>query len=152
MAQAFVWGQDMAVAIAGMKADATVDVVDSFAAETELNPGDAVIRGTDAGAQIKAAGTSGDGAKVIGIAVHTHKGYDGVGAYYEQGYCVPVMTFGDVYVKVGGTVTAGSAVAITIADGGHTFTAAGDGAETITGMTYLADGAEGDIVPVRIRK
>ena len=155
--QAFQWyQQDMPIAIPGMKADATTDVVDSFAAEVALNPGNAVIRGTN-GDQIKPVTTAEDIAHVIGIAVHTHKAYDGTGAYYEQNYCVPVMTFGDVYVQVAGTVTAGGVVAMGVTDDGVGFYAhdatVGDGKATdVAGMTYLAGGVAGDIVPVRIRK
>ena len=32
------------------------------------------------------------------------------------------------------------------------FVASGDGATNVAGMTYLASGVKGDIVPVRIRK
>jgi hypothetical protein len=64
------------------------------------------------------------------------------------------MTFGDVYVEVAGTVTAGGAVALLEnASGDLTFVASTEsGATAVTGMTYLASGVEGDIVPVRIRK
>ena len=155
--QAFQWyQQDMPIAIPGMKADATTDVVDSFAAEVALNPGNAVIRGTN-GDQIKPVTTAEDIANVIGIAVHTHKAYEGKGAYYEKNYCVPVMTFGDVYVQVAGTVTAGGVVAMGVTDDGAGFYAhgatVGNGKATdVAGMTYLAGGVAGDIVPVRIRK
>lgn len=155
--QAFQWyQQDMPVAIPGMKADSTVDVVDSLAAEAALNPGDAVIRGTADG-QAKPVASADDISKVIGIAVHTHKAYDGVGAYYEKDYTFPVMTFGDVYVKVAGTVTAGGVVAMGVTNEGAGFYAhgatVGDGTATdVAGMTYLASGVAGDIVPVRIRK
>ena len=150
--KAFEWYQQgMPVAIPGMKADSTIDVVDSFCAEAALNPGAAVVRGTG-DQQVKPVSVAGDVANVIGIAVHTHKDYSGTGAYYEEGYCLPVMTFGDVYVEVGGTVTAGGAVAMTVTDGVAAFVASGTGATNVTGMTYLASGVKGDIVPVRIRK
>ena len=150
--KAFEWyQQNMPIAIPGMKADSTIDVVDSFLAETALNPGNAVIRGTG-DQQVKPVAAAADIANVIGIAVHTHKDYSGTGAYYEEGYCLPVMTFGDVYVEVGGTVTAGGAVAMTVTDGVAAFVASGEGATNVTGMTYLASGVKGDIVPVRIRK
>ena len=150
--KAFEWYQQgMPVAIPGMKADSTIDVVDSFCAEAALNPGAAVVRGTG-DQQVKPVSVAGDIANVIGIAVHTHKDYSGTGAYYEEGYCLPVMTFGDVYVEVGGAVTAGGAVAMTVTDGVAAFVASGEGATNVTGMTYLASGVKGDIVPVRIRK
>lgn len=150
--KAFGWYQSGApIAIPGMKADSTIDVVDSFCAEAALNPGSAVIRGTG-DQQVKPVSAAGDIAKVIGIAVHTHKDYSGTGAYYEEGYCLPVMTFGDVYVEVAGTVTAGGQVAMKVTDGVATFVASGEGATNVTGMTYLSSGVKGDIVPVRIRK
>jgi len=155
--KAFQWYQyDMPVAIPGMKADSTVDVIDSFTAEDAVNPGDAVIRGTEEGL-IKPVTTAGDTANVIGIAVHTHKAYDGEGAYYEENYCLPVMTFGDVYVEVAGDVTAGGKVAIGFADGvaGYYDSGAsvGEGTATdVAGLTYLKNGVAGDIVPVRVRK
>ena len=136
----------------GMKADVTVDVVDSFASEGGIDPGEAVIRGTDPQKQVKAVASADDVAKVIGIAVHTHKDPVEGGKYYEEGYCLSVMTFGDIYVQAGGDVTAGDAVALAFTDGEAKFVAAGDGATAITGMTYLESGAEGDIVAVRIRK
>ena len=150
--KAFEWYQQgMPVAIPGMKADSTIDVVDSFLAEVALNPGDAVVRGTG-DQQVKPVSAAGDLTNVIGIAVHTHKDYSGEGAYYEEGYCLPVMTFGDVYVEVSGTVAAGGRVAMTVTDGVAAFVASGTGATDVTGMTYLASGVKGDIVPVRIRK
>ena len=150
--KAFEWyQQNMPVAIPGMKADSTIDVVDSFCAEAALNPGDAVIRGTGA-QQVKPVSAAGDIANVIGIAVHTHKDYSGEGAYYEKGYCLPVMTFGDIYVEVGGTVAAGGQVAMKVTNGKAEFAASGEGATNVTGMTYLASGVKGDIIPVRIRK
>lgn len=150
--KAFGWYQQgMPVAVPGMKADSTIDVVDSFVAETALNPGDAVIRGTG-DQQVKPVSVAGDIASVIGIAVHTHKDYSGEGAYYEKGHCLPVMTFGDVYVEVGGTVAAGGQVAMKVTNSVVAFVASGDGATNVAGMTYLASGVKGDIVPVRIRK
>ena len=150
--KAFDWYQQgMPVAIPGMKADSTLDVVDSFCAEAALNPGAAVVRGTG-DQQVKPVSAAGDIANVIGIAVHTHKDYSGEGAYYEKGYCLPVMTFGDVYVEVGGTVAAGGQVAMKVTNGKAEFVASGEGATNVTGMTYLASGVKGDIVPVRIRK
>ena len=150
--KAFGWyQQNMPIAIPGMKADSTIDVVDSFCAEAALNPGAAVVRGTG-DQQVKPVSVAGDIANVIGIAVHTHKDYSGEGAYYEKGYCLPVMTFGDVYVEVGGTVAAGGQVAMTVTNGKAAFVASGGSATDVTGMTYLASGVNGDIVPVRIRK
>lgn len=121
----FQWYQyEQPVAIPGMKADASVDVVDSFCAEAAMNPGEAVVRGTIDG-QAKPVATAGDISNAIGVAVHTHKDYDGTGAYYEEGYCVPVMTFGDVYVAVGSAVVAGGQAAIVIGADGAEWVASG---------------------------
>ena len=150
--KAFEWyQQNMPIAIPGMKADSTIDVVDSFCAEAALNPGAAVVRGTG-DQQVKPVSVAGDVTNVIGIAVHTHKDYSGEGAYYEEGYCLPVMTFGDVYVEVGDTVAAGERVAMKVTDGVAAFVAKGKGDMSFMDMTYLASGVKGDIVPVRIRK
>lgn len=144
----------------GMKSDVTVDVVDSFASEGGVDPGEAVIRGTDPAKQVKAVAAAEDIAKVIGIAVHTHKDPNENGKYYEDGYCLPVMTFGDVYVEVGDDVTAGDAVAIVVGSDGPIFVASGSTvtvdsttvtATDVPGMTYLETGSTGDIVNVRIR-
>lgn len=151
----FQWYQQgMPPAIPGMKADSTVDVVDSFAAEGNMNPGDLVIRGTDPANQCKVAGTAGDGAKALGVAIHTHKNYDGTGAYYEDEYNVPVMTFGDVYVAAGDdSIVAGGQAYVSISGGAGSFVSGGDGAESLTGMTYMTDAdAAGDVVVLRIRK
>lgn len=153
----FKWYQHGApVAIPGMKADATTDVVDSYAAEEGLNPGDPVVRGTDAEKQIKVAGST-EGADVIGIAVHTHKAYDGTGAYYEEGYTVPVMSFGDVYVEAGSAVTAGDAVALDKVSDALAYVAKDATGDTtyrsdLPACTFMDSGAKGDIVRVRIRK
>lgn len=136
----------------GMKVNAADDVVDSFASEGGVNPGEAVLRGTNPETQVKAAADSSDIAKVIGIAVHTHKEPNDGGKYYEDGCSVPVMTFGDVYVQAGGDVTAGGAVAIQTDAGTPKFVAEGGSGTVVAGMTYLTSGSEGDLVAVRIRK
>ena len=89
-----------------------------------MNPGEAVIRGTADG-QGKPVAAAADISSVIGVAVHTHKDYDGEGAYYETGYAVPVMTFGDIYVAVGSAVSAGGQAAIVIGAEGAEFVASG---------------------------
>lgn len=115
--KAFQWYQyDQAKGLPGMKTDSTNDDVFSFGAEQAMDPGVAVVRGTNPETQIKPASTAGDGAKVIGVSVHTHKAYDGNGAYYEEGYAVPVAMKGDVYVEVGADVTAGGNAGIVIGD------------------------------------
>lgn len=144
------WYRDNKKGFAGMKAGATLDVCDSFASEGGIDAGEAVIRGTDKAKQVKTATTS-DIAKIIGIALHTHKEIPATGKYYEEGYCLPVMTFGDVYVKAGGDVTAGDNVTITINNGEMTYVKA-TSSNAIEGFTFLDSGSEGEIVRVRIRK
>lgn len=142
--------QDMAPAFAGMKANTTVDVVDSYPAASGIDAGVAVVRGTDP-ATVQAVSTAGDGAKVIGIAVHVHK--EPNATLYAEGDSVSVMSFGDIYVEAGSDVTAGDSVALTIADGAGSFVAsATTGAEAVAGMMFMDSGSEGDIVRVRIRK
>lgn len=92
----------------GMIADATNKIIDSYAVEEEtgLEPGDAVIQGTDEN-QIKKYTGSGT---VIGVVMHHHK--ESSEPYYPQNYTVPVVTSGDIYVKVGEDVTAGDAACL----------------------------------------
>lgn len=152
----FTWyGYDDAPAFAGMKADNSVDVCDSFASEGGVNPGDVVVRGTDTQKQCKvpAAVTSTD--PILGIAVHVHREPPAQGAaYYEDGYVLPVMSFGDIYVVAGGDVKAGDPVAVTIDKGKVTYSKGtkSDSANTIVpGLTFLDDGAKNDLVRVRVR-
>ncbi len=152
----FTWyGYDDAPAFAGMKADNSVDVCDSFASEGGVNPGDVVVRGTDTQKQCKvpAAVTSTD--TILGIAVHVHREPPEQGvAYYEDGYVLPVMSFGDIYVVAGGDVKAGDPVAVTIDKGKVTYSKGtkSESANTIvSGLTFLDDGAKDDIVRVRVR-
>lgn len=152
----FTWyGYDDAPAFAGMKADNSVDVCDSFASEGGVNPGDVVVRGTDTQKQCKvpAAVTSTD--TILGIAVHVHREPPEQGAaYYEDGYVLPVMSFGDIYVVAGGDVKAGDPVAVTIDKGKVTYSKGtkSDSENTIVpGLTFLDDGAKDDLVRVRVR-
>lgn len=135
----------------GMKANVTVDVCDSFAAEGGIDPGEAVIRGTNPDEQVKAVTTAADIAKIIGIAAHTHKEPNENGKYFADGDSVSVMTLGDIYVLAADDVTAGDTVAVKIEDGAGAFVGSGNGT-AVAGMTYVESGAEGEIVRVRIRK
>ena len=64
----YSYGQEKAVA--GMKADSTVDVVDSYASEGAIAVGKAVELGTDPAKQVKASVTA---ANVIGISIFEQK-------------------------------------------------------------------------------
>ena len=147
----FNWYGEQEKAFAGMKADSTLDVCDSFASEGGINPAECVIRGTDKAKQIKTA-TVADISKIIGVAVHAHKDIPESGKYFEDGYSVSVMTFGDIYVMLGGDVEAGDAVTITINDEGEMFYTKATETDAIEGFTFLDSGAEGEVVRIRIRK
>lgn len=146
---AFDWysyGQDKAVE--GMKADSTIDVIDSFAAEGTVYAGQVVERGTDPATQVAASTTA---ANVIGIAIFENKAQfawvsPGTPVDYPEGYAVPVCTFGDVWVKVDAAVTAGTGAYIN-ATGGFT-----DNTGTaVSGMTYMTDAGADELVVVRVR-
>ena len=146
---AFNWyqyGQDKAVE--GMKADSTIDVIDSYAAEGTVYAGNVVERGTDPGTQVAASTTA---ANVIGVAIFEQKAQfawvsPGTPVEYPEGYAVPVCTFGDVYVKVDADVTAGDGAYIN-ATGGFT-----DSTGTaVSGMTYMTSAAADELAVVRVR-
>ena len=148
--QIFDWYGGDAPAIHGMKADATLDTVDSYAAEGNINAGDPVILGTDPAEQVKTA-TAAQGASVVGVALFVHVD-PAQGATYPEGKAVSVLTSGDVYVKVGTDVTAGGAVALgTVSDALAYVAVAESGTTTIPNATYLDSGAAGDLVRIRIR-
>ena len=86
-------------AFAGALYDLSSHTVDSFAIEEAdgIGAACAVIRGTDAEHQVKSPSASGDGAKVIGVTLHTHIEPPEAGKkYYPQNYTVPVVTKGRV--------------------------------------------------------
>lgn len=136
----YSYGQDKG--IAGMKADSTVDVIDSFASEGAIAVGKAVERGTDPAKQVKASVTA---ANVIGVAIFENKVEET--PLYPDKYAVPVMTFGDVYVQVNAAVTAGTPAYI---DASGNFT---DSTGTaVAGMTYMTSAEAEGLAVVRIRK
>ena len=146
---AFNWysyGQDKAVV--GMKADSTLDVIDSFAAEGTVYAGQVVERGTDPGKQVAASTTA---ANVIGIAIFENKAQfawvsPGTPVDYPEGYAVPVCTWGDVWVSVDAAVTAGDGAYI---DSDGKFT---DSTGTaVSGMTYMTSAGAGELAVVRVR-
>ena len=140
---AFNWySYGQAVAIEGMKADSTIDVIDSFASEGAIACGKAVERGTDPAKQVKASVTA---SKVIGIAIFEQK-VDASPLYPDE-YAVPVCTFGDVWVEVSEAVTAGSAVYLSTAGAWGSSTGS-----AVTGMTYLTSAGSGELAIVRVRK
>lgn len=136
----YSYGQDKG--LAGMKADSTVDVIDSFASEGAIYAGKAVERGTDPAKQVKASVTAN---KVIGIAIFENKVDES--PLYPDEYAVPVMTFGDVWVEVSEAVTAGGAVYLSTAGAWGSSTGS-----AVTGMTYLTSAGSGELAIVRVRK
>lgn len=127
------YAENMETGFPGMLYDLSDKTVDSFAVEGEdgIGVGVAVIRGTNSEKQVKAASTAGDGANVIGITMHTHKELPGDGAYYPEGYAVPVVTKGRVWVQTGGAVDAGDVANIKLADGTFVADAVASGIEAI---------------------
>lgn len=110
----------MEKSFAGALYDLSAHTVDSFAVEEAdgLGVAAAVIRGTDAEHQVKSPSASGDGAKVIGVTLHTHIEPPEAGKkYYPQNYTVPVVTKGRVWVTTGGAVNAGDEAHLKLADG-----------------------------------
>lgn len=139
---AFNWySYGQPIGVAGMKADSTVDVIDSFAAEGAIKAGAVVERGTDPAKQVKASVTA---ANVIGVAIFENKVEET--PLYPDKYAVPVMTFGDVYVEVADAVTAGTAVKLSPAG------AIGATGTAIDGMTFMTSAEAGGLAVVRIRK
>lgn len=136
----YSYGQDKAVV--GMKADSTVDVIDSFASEGAIAVGKAVERGTDPATQVKASVTA---ANVIGIAIFEQK-VDASPLYPDE-YAVPVMTFGDVWVEVSEAVTAGASVYLSTAGAWGSSTGS-----AVSGMTYLTSAGSGEKAIIRVRK
>ena len=136
----YSYGQDKG--IAGMKADSTVDVIDSYASEGAIAVGKAVELGTDPAKQVKASVTAN---KVIGIAIFEQK-VDASPLYPDE-YAVPVCTFGDVWVEVSEAVTAGGAVYLSTAGAWGSSTGS-----AVTGMTYLTSAGSGELAIVRVRK
>ncbi len=136
------WFADNAKAIAGMKADSTVDVIDSYVAEGAVSAGAVVELGTNPDQQCAASTTA---ANVIGVAIFENKA--DASPLYPDEYVVPVCTFGDVWVTVAKAVTAGSGAYIN-ASGAFT-----DSTGTaVSGMTYLTSAAKDELAIVRIRK
>ena len=133
-------------AIAGAKADTTLDVVDSSAVELAegLEPGQPVARGTDKAVHAKLAETSVD---VIGVAVHTHK--EPNTPYYGKSDSIGVMTFGRIWVEVAVAVTAGDKAAVNAT--GQFIKAASD-TDAVAGATYLTSAQAGELAILSIRK
>lgn len=122
------YNAEMSPAVVGMIADLSCKTVDSFAAEAALNPGDLVVRGTNAEKQVKLAG-AGTVANAIGIVIHEHKEPGTTDGYYPVGYAVGVLTRGRIWVPVSKAVTAGKIANYKIAEKAFTDEAVTSGIE-----------------------
>lgn len=122
------YNAEMSPAVVGMIADLSCKTVDSFAAEAALNPGDLVVRGTNAEKQVKLAGT-GTVANAIGIVIHEHKEPGTTDGYYPVGYAVGVLTRGRIWVPVSKAVAAGKIANYKIAEKAFTDEAVASGIE-----------------------
>lgn len=91
---------EMQPANVGGLGDLVFKTTDSYLAEEAICPGMPVQFGTDAAKQVKIF-ADGD---FCGVAMHAHK--ELVHPYYPEGYCVPVVTSGRVWVKVEGEISA----------------------------------------------
>lgn len=91
--------QFQAAGMAGMKADASEDQVDSGAAEGAVGFGLAVVRGTDPAKQVKVP--SADAGVFRGVSLQTHLAQTAAGvAEYADKDCVGFMRKGRVWVPV----------------------------------------------------
>lgn len=144
---------NMDEAYAGMLYDLSDKQIDTFAVEDSegISAGAAVVRGTNPAKQVKAASAAGDGANVVGVVLHTHKELVKNGKYYEQGYAVPVVSKGRVYVNVGGAVTAGKVANLKLADGTFTDEDVASGIETVAcGAKFITSTSAAGVAVVEI--
>lgn len=150
---AFNWyKRELDKGLEGAIADSTISNIDSFAVEgtVGVNPGQPVIRGT-AEKTVKVPVDDAGAAKIIGVAVHTHK--EPSAPYYKQYDSVGIMTTGDIWVKTGAGVVEGDAAAVLGASGVYSFVKAStESAVAIAGGTYLDTAAAGELTRLRLRK
>ncbi len=129
---------------AGQKYDIRPDVVQSFAAEAAIEPGQPVQRGTDPETQVLV----GDASAFLGVALFTHAMEQALAgtAEYAVGDMVSVLTKGAVWVTSSvNTVVAGETAYVTSA-----------GAYTNVESTnlaigeFLTGGDTGDVVAIEL--
>lgn len=142
---ATTYGFSLGVAQAGQKYDIRPDVVMSFAAEVEIDPGQPVRRGTDPEKQVLV----GNAAAFLGIALFTHTLENSISdgeASYKVGQTVSVLTEGAAYVEssVDGVV-AGETAYVTAA-GAYTNVST----DNLEVGEFLTSGDEGDLVVLKI--
>lgn len=140
------------VGVAGQKADAGFDRVESFAAEGAVPFGRAVIRGT-ADNQAEVA-DSAEG-EFLGVAIRTHtqeQDFPEGGAEYRDEDTVSVLTDGVIFVEtLDDNTDAGDLayVDVTAGDDQGKFTTSDDGTLGPVGK-FLTSGDENEIVQVRV--
>lgn len=143
--EASTYGFNLDVAQAGQKYDLRPDVVQSFAAEEAIEPGQPVQRGTDPENQVLV----GDETTFLGIALFTHtltQPLDSDGAQYDIGEAVSVLTGGAAYVTSSvSDVVAGETAYVTAA-GEYTNV---EGSNLAIG-TFITSGGENDLVVVEL--
>lgn len=147
----FTWYNGDAPAICGMKADSTVDTVDSYpAAEGGVNPGEPLVFADEDGKTVRAA-AAGESGSMIGVAVHVHR--EPREPYYEEGYSVPVMTSGDIWVHALSDVKAGDSATVAVDEETKEvgFAASSDNDFSV-GFNFMDSGEKGDLVRLRIRQ
>lgn len=144
--------RDLDKGLEGQVADSVNNVIDSFAVSlvAGAEAGQPVIRDTAEGT-VKVPVNDTEAAKVIGITVHTHK--EPQTPYYAQYDSVPVMTNGDIYVKVGTAVKEGDALGILGNAGVYSFCPATTSSAVAISNAYVLDSAgTGEIARIRVRK
>ena len=105
----------------GLIANIAPSVIDSFACEGGIQAGELLIRGTDPENQVKAARTTGDGVKAIGVAIYALKVAQAPD-YYKEEDAVGVMRKGKIHVAVTKDVVAGNPALLIIDNGIAKFT------------------------------
>lgn len=144
--QGYGFAQD--VAQAGQKVDLSTDIVDSYAAQTEIPYGRGVTQGTAAN-QVNLAASAGT---FLGAALFTHANEQALagGAEYAIGDAVSVLAFGRVWGEAVGEVTkeADAYVITTVGDDQGKFTASDDG--TLGPVGRFKGAGEDELVIVEI--
>jgi hypothetical protein len=97
--------QTMPTGMAGMKAEAIDDQVESYAAEGAIGFGLAVIRGTDLLKQVKLPAAGGGVFRGVSLQTHTIVQSSSGVAQYADTDAVSVLRKGKVWVPVTGAVT-----------------------------------------------
>ncbi len=145
MVQTSGYDFELTVAQAGQKYDLRPDTVVSFAAETAINPGQPLMRGTDPEKQAVIS----DASSFVGVALFTHtleQAYPAGGASYATRDQVSVLQKGAVWVTSSvDDVVAGETAYVTAA-GAYTTVQAG-GLEV---GTFITGGSTDNLVVLEL--